>query len=231
MANEPQKLTPEQIEEMKMLQTTQEERYTSAYIEFKAALREACILPVLCIDEDGNYFAKYYKFEESKDGWTQKLLDLISDKKTPQTKEDTEQTVEDTILTIYDIERPIESIASSFTNNVSALNFDASINSKVGATFSWFLRWHRLDFLAKVIQEYISNSDNADYSEKRMEEEPLEELILKSSTFRKKEENFVNKKGFVGILLKSLEVEELPENKVYSLLRDEDLSGNSEERK
>ena len=66
MANEPQKLTPEQLAEMEFLQTTPKDKSQETYIEFKAALREACILPVLCKDKDGNNITKYYRFESTE---------------------------------------------------------------------------------------------------------------------------------------------------------------------
>ena len=62
MANEPQKLTPEQLANMQLLATTPEDEFQSAYIEFKAFLRETCILPVLCKDKDGNNITKYYRW-------------------------------------------------------------------------------------------------------------------------------------------------------------------------
>jgi hypothetical protein len=208
MANEPQKLTPEQLAEFWLLETTPEDEFREAYIEFKAILREACVLPILCKKNDDEWETKYYRFKETE--YTQMLLKKMNDENPTQT---------------------IDDVAERLIRNPNTLNFDRSINSKVAGTISWFLRYHKLDFFANVIQNYVSNSVpcKADFSEKHVEELPREEMVLDCYEFQNKELGFADKQSFIAGLLKSFEVEELTKKEVNSLLHDEDLSGNSEE--
>lgn len=206
MANEPHKLTPEQIEELN--RTTQKEKEEEQYIEFKAFLREKCILPVLCKDKDENNIIKYYRFKSTE--YTQQLLKALNEIKPTKT---------------------IDDVAHGLSINPNNLWFERGINSKVAGTVSWFLSYHKVDFLASVIQKYISNSISSkiDFSEKPVEELPEGQWVLDCYEFQNKEMQCVDKKNYIEEILKSFDVEELTKKEVYSLLHDEDLSGNSEE--
>ena len=208
MANEPQKLTPEQLAEMEFLQTTPKDKSQETYIEFKAALREACILPVLCKDKDGNNITKYYRFESTE--YTQQLLKKLHEEKPKKT---------------------IDDVAHGLSINPNNLWFERGINSKVAGTVSWFLSYHKLDFLASVIQGYISNSTSSktDFKEKPVGELPEGQWVLDCYEFQNNEMKVVEKKNYIAEILKSFNIEELTKKEVYSLLHDEDLRGNSEE--
>lgn len=208
MANEPQKLTPEQLAEIELLQTTPEDKFLEAYIEFKATLRKARILPVLCEKNHDEWKIKYYRFKETD--YTRELLQRMHDDNATET---------------------IDDVAERLVRNPSALDFDKSINSKVAGTISWFLRYHKLDFFANVLQDYASNSlsEKVNFSEKPAEEVPNEEFVLSCYKFQNRELVFYDKKVFAAEVLKTFEIEELTKKEVYSLLHSEDLSGNSDE--